>query len=101
LRPALTSLITQSADRREQGVIIGLTQSLMSVAQITAPLIAGVLIGRADMHAPGAPENHLFLTMWAVWAGVLSGLALLFELRPRPRNGATPDRHPVAEASHA
>jgi MFS transporter, DHA1 family, tetracycline resistance protein len=67
LRPALTSLITQSAGRREQGVILGLTQSLTSVAQITAPVIAGVLI------------NHRLLTPWAIWAGLLAGLALFFQ----------------------
>ncbi len=70
LRPALTSLVTQSAGRREQGVILGLTQSLMSIAQIVAPLISGVLI------------QHHFLTAWAVWAGVLGGAALLFQPRP-------------------
>lgn len=69
LRPALTSLVTQKAGKREQGVIIGLTQSLMSIAQITAPVIAGLLI------------DHRFLTTWAVWAGVLAGLALFFEPR--------------------
>lgn len=69
LRPALTSLITKQAGRREQGVIIGLTQSLTSVAQITAPPLAGFLIGRQ------------WLTSWAIWAGLLSGLALLFESR--------------------
>jgi MFS family permease len=98
LRPALTSLITQNAGRREQGVIIGLTQSLMSIAQITAPLIAGALIGRADMHPPGAPENHLFLTLWAVWGGLLAGLALLFEFQHSDNAPANP--MPVAEASH-
>jgi MFS transporter, DHA1 family, tetracycline resistance protein len=76
LRPALTSLITQRADKREVGVVIGLTQSLMSIAQITAPIISGILI-----------ERHL-LTTWAVWAGVLSGLALLFEPRKYVTNTA-------------
>jgi MFS family permease len=99
LRPALTSLITQNAGKREQGVIIGLTQSLMSIAQITAPLIGGALIGRADMHPPGAPENHLFLTIWGVWGGLLAGLALLFELTPSDSTPAEPLA--VPEASHA
>jgi multidrug resistance protein len=67
LRPALTSLITQKAGRREQGVIIGLTQSLTSIGQITAPLIAGLLI------------DHHYLTVWAVWAGLLAGAALFFD----------------------
>ena len=40
-RPALTSLITQKAARSEQGVVLGLTQSLNSIAQICAPALAG------------------------------------------------------------
>ena len=67
LRPALTSLISQKANKREVGVVIGLTQSLMSIAQITAPIISGILI------------DHRLLTTWAVWAGVLSGAALFFQ----------------------
>jgi DHA1 family tetracycline resistance protein-like MFS transporter len=74
LRPALTSLISQQAGRREQGVIIGLTQSLTSLAQITAPPLAGFMIGR-----------H-WLTPWAIWAGVLAGIALLFESRAAPHS---------------
>jgi MFS family permease len=51
LRPALTSLITQKAARSEQGTVLGLTQSLMSISQITAPFIAGLLITRYWLHA--------------------------------------------------
>lgn len=69
LRPALTSMVTQKAGRREQGVILGLTQSLTSVAQIAAPVLAGYLIDRG------------LLTTWAVWAGVLAGLAIFFQPR--------------------
>jgi len=76
LRPALTSLITQKAGRREQGVIIGLTQSLTSIAQISAPIFAGLLINAADKFHDGR-----FLTIWALWAGVLAGAALLFDPR--------------------
>jgi len=46
VRPTLTSLITQAAPRREQGVVLGLTQSLTSVAQIIAPPLAGWMIQR-------------------------------------------------------
>jgi MFS transporter, DHA1 family, tetracycline resistance protein len=46
VRPTLTSMISQAAARREQGVVLGLTQSLTSVAQIAAPLVAGYLIQR-------------------------------------------------------
>ena len=76
LRPALTSLVTQRAGKREQGVIIGLTQSLMSIAQITAPIISGLLINASDRQ-----HDTRYLTIWAVWAGVLAGLALLFQPR--------------------
>ena len=61
IRPVVTSLITQGADRREQGVVLGLTQSLTSVAQITAPLIAGTLIGHG---------------MLAVWALAMAAVTL-------------------------
>jgi DHA1 family tetracycline resistance protein-like MFS transporter len=64
LRPALTSVISQRADRREQGVVLGLTQSLTSIAQITAPLLAGNLI---DLH---------LLTTWAIVSGIVALLAL-------------------------
>jgi MFS family permease len=67
LRPAITSLITQRAGRQEQGVILGLTQSLMSVAQIVAPVIAGFLIDRR------------LLTTWAVVGAAVSGLGVVME----------------------
>ena len=85
LRPALTSSITQQAGRREQGVIIGLTQSLMSVAQIIAPLISGMLI---DRH---------YLATWAIWAAVLAGAALIFE--PRPNTTPTEADERLAETT--
>ena len=80
IRPALTSLITQQADRREQGVVLGLTQSLMSMASIVAPIVAGLLIGRE------------LLTEWAwVAAGLAAvGIALSrqgFSLRATPAGG--------------
>ena len=54
LRPSLTSLITSRAARHRQGMVIGLMQSLMSIAQIIAPLIAGLLIQKQ------------YLSMWAL-----------------------------------
>jgi MFS family permease len=64
LRPTLTSLITQNAKRTEQGVVLGLTQSLTSLAQVTAPPLGGVLIGAGHL----AP--------WAFVAAVASALGL-------------------------
>ncbi|MGA2595492.1 MAG: MFS transporter [Bryobacteraceae bacterium] len=65
LRPALTSLITQKAERTEQGAVLGLTQSLMSVSQITAPFVAGLLI------------NQYWLIAWALLGAGVAALALL------------------------
>ena len=60
IRPALTALITQRAGRQEQGVVLGVTQSLMSMASIVSPIIAGLLIERQ---------------MLTAWAWVAAGLA--------------------------
>ena len=66
VRPTLTSLITQHAARSEQGVVLGLTQSLNSISAIIAPAIGGVLI------------DHALLGPWALLAAGISGVALLF-----------------------
>lgn len=59
LRPVLTSLITQHVDRREQGVVLGLNQSLQSISQIVGPVVAGALIDRR------------LLTTWALVAAAV------------------------------
>jgi MFS family permease len=64
LRPTLTALITNQVDRSQQGALLGLTQSLLSVAQITAPIVAGLLIHYGQLSA------------WALFACVLCVLAL-------------------------
>jgi MFS family permease len=66
LRPNLTSLITQAAGKHEQGVVIGVSQSLGSVAQIVAPMIGGLLIG------------NWLLPMWALVAATAAGCGLIF-----------------------
>lgn len=66
LRPAITSLISRQASREEQGVVLGVAQSLYALAQMTAPMIGGALI-----------EFNL-LTEWALLPAccTLAGLAL-------------------------
>src|SRR6516225_325773 len=68
LRPSLTSLITTRAARHRQGMVIGLMQSLMSIAQIIAPVIAGVLI-----------QGQLLAT-WALAGGVFCAAGYLVNL---------------------
>lgn len=67
IRPALTALVSRTAGPREQGAALGVTQSLVSVGQICAPLISGGIIGASE-------TEPMALAMWGWW---LSGLALL------------------------
>jgi MFS family permease len=66
VRAPVTSLITRKAGKHEQGVILGMTQSLQSIAQILSPPIATGLIGLGLENA------------WAFVAGgfMLCGLAV-------------------------
>jgi MFS family permease len=73
IRPALTSLISQHASRSEQGIVIGLTQSLMSLASTVAPVATGLLI------------QHHHLSAWAWTAAALSAVGLLLTGRQRRR----------------
>ncbi len=65
LRPNLSSLITQVAGRGEQGVAIGMSQSLGSFAQIASAPLGGTLIG----------AGHL--TAWATVAAAAAGMGLI------------------------
>ncbi len=78
LRPALSSLISQSSQRHEQGVVLGLSQSLQSVASLLAPPLAGVLIEKG------------LLSLWALVAalGAAGGLLLARWGSARTRKGA-------------
>jgi DHA1 family tetracycline resistance protein-like MFS transporter len=71
LRPALTSRITQQAGKREQGVVLGLTQSITSISQIIAPVIAGALIDRGQ------------LGVWALATGGVAFVGMLVSLRDK------------------
>ncbi|MEK7384349.1 MAG: MFS transporter, partial [Elusimicrobiota bacterium] len=71
LRPALTSLVTRHVGRGEQGVVLGLTQSLNSTSSILSPLAAGFLIGHERLHA------------WALLAASVSAVGLVLGLLTR------------------
>lgn len=51
VRPAVTAMITHKAEKHEQGVVLGLTQSITSVCQIIAPVVGGALIDRGLLSA--------------------------------------------------
>jgi len=65
VRPTLTSLITQATPREEQGVVLGLTQSLNSVALIIAPPLGGFMI------------EHGWLTAWGLTASAVALIGLM------------------------
>jgi multidrug resistance protein len=80
LRPALTSLITRVTGRKEQGVVLGLTQSLNSIASIVSPLLAGYLIGIGQL---------------ALWALIAASFSLVGFILISRRSLAQPVSEPL------
>jgi MFS transporter, DHA1 family, tetracycline resistance protein len=72
VRPCLTTLITKSVGRGEQGAALGTSQSLASISQIVGQPLAGVLI-----------ENHL-LGAYGIAAGVFALVGAVLTLQPEP-----------------
>lgn len=68
LRPTITALISHKAGKHEQGVVLGLTQSITSISSVIAPVIAGVLIDR-----------HL-LSVWALLAAAFAFAGFVLSL---------------------
>jgi MFS family permease len=64
LRPCLTSIATRVIGKGEQGVVLGLTQTLASLASIAAGSISGWLI------------EQRWLTAWGWVAAACCALAL-------------------------
>jgi DHA1 family tetracycline resistance protein-like MFS transporter len=69
--PSLTSLASKSVGPGEQGSVLGVTQSVASLARAVGPILAAVLI-HSTIAYPGADgESHnmsdhsLFVTFWA------------------------------------
>jgi MFS family permease len=69
VRPTLTSLITQATPRAEQGVVLGLTQSLTSISLICAPPFVGYLI------------QHQVLTGYGIMASGVAAVGLAIATR--------------------
>lgn len=69
LRPVVASALSRRCGRHEQGVAIGLSQSLQSIAQIVGPFLAGILI------------EHNLLYSWAFLAAGIAAMGVFFLLR--------------------
>jgi len=79
LRPVLTSQLTQKVGRHEQGVALGISASLSSLAMTLAPPAGGSLL------------DHHWLVAWALVPASAAALGLLVALINRPgRTGAAP-----------
>jgi MFS family permease len=92
LRPVITSLITQVAGRKEQGIAIGISGSLSSFAMMLAPPTGGLLL------------DHHWTLAWALVPATTAMLGCLvaLALRRSSPGGANPDSaSPVDELSSA
>src|SRR5688500_10253472 len=82
--PALTSLASKSAGAEEQGTVLGVTQSVASLARAIGPFLAAILIASpiAHMGADGQPhymsDYSLFVTFWTGAAIMLVAFFVAF-----------------------
>ena len=101
--PSLTSLASKSVGAGEQGSVLGVTQSVASLARAVGPTVAAVLIHSAIAYrgADGVPhfmsDHSLFVTFWTGSAIMFAALLLaIYYARIRAANYANAD---VAEAA--
>src|SRR5215213_6898573 len=75
--PALTSLASKSAGAEQQGTVLGVTQSVASLARAFGPSLAALLIASPVAHVGADGQSHymsdysLFVTFW-------TGAAIMF-----------------------
>lgn len=77
LRPVVTSLLTQRVGRYEQGIALGISGSLGSLAMTLAPPAGGILL------------NHHWLVAWALVPAAAAALGLIVALADRSRATGT------------
>ena len=88
--PSALSLVSRAAEDGEQGMVIGVVQSLGALARVFGPMAAGIALGRLGATAP------------MVAGSIVCGLACVYmwyHLRPRGRAGdvAQPAPLPVGD----
>ena len=82
--PALTSVASKSVGPSEQGTVLGVTQSVASLARAVGPSLAALLINSSTAHvgADGEPhfmsDHSLFVTFWTASAIMLAAFLLAF-----------------------
>ena len=82
--PALTSLASKSAPAEQQGTILGVTQSVASLARACGPSLAALLIASQIAHVGADGQSHymsdysLFVTFWTAAAIMLIAFLLAF-----------------------
>jgi MFS family permease len=87
LRPVITSELTQRVGRHEQGVAIGISGSLNSLAMTIAPPTAGTLIELAG------PLDHIeprWLIVWTLLPATAAVIGLIAALVARKRTPTEP-----------
>jgi DHA1 family tetracycline resistance protein-like MFS transporter len=89
LRPVLTSRITQAVGRHEQGVAIGISGSLGSVAMAMAPPVGGLMLDNQNILA------------WALIPAGVSIAGLLVTLMWSGASPAVPPAEPASELPSA
>lgn len=72
VRPSVTTLLTKSVGRNEQGAALGVSQSLASISQIVGPIAAGWLI------------QHQALAAYGLMAGTFAALGVVLGLQKIP-----------------
>jgi MFS transporter, DHA1 family, tetracycline resistance protein len=102
LRPVITSLLTQRVGRHEQGVALGISGSLNSLAMTVAPPIGGSLIDRHRLVAwtlvPAAAAAVGLITALVSRARALPETVSHIEARDAVKSAAPADAHaPRAE----
>src|SRR2546423_5417102 len=82
--PSLTSLASKSASASEQGTVLGVTQSVASLARAVGPSIAGLLIYSAvayvgfDRRSRNMSDGSIMRTFWA--AAAIQFIAFLLSM---------------------
>lgn len=89
VRPCITTLLTRSVPKTDQGAILGASQSLSSIAMIAAPPTVGFFIGRGWLEAFG----------FAAGAYAAAGFFLSFS--PPPPSRIVDDARPASGSGAA